>query len=166
MTAGPPPPRPSTARLNAPPLASRQGLPRPWAVTLSCWLWWLAAMWAVATVAATVGRLEAVRAELGQAVRDSDSSATADRVEQVVDLSVLVIIGGGALFGILVVLLASRLRAGRRWARLALTFVAALVVAYGVLVVGVTGWFVLGYVGLVVVATVLMYLPAGGRWLS
>jgi hypothetical protein len=135
-------------------------------VTLSCWLWWLAAVVAVVIVGFTMGRLDAVRAELGQAVRDSDSSATADRVEQVVDLSVLVIVGGGGLLGALGVLLASRLRAGRRWARLALTFVAVLVVAYGVLVFGVTGWLVLGYGVLVVGATVFMYLPGGGRWLS
>jgi uncharacterized membrane protein YhaH (DUF805 family) len=166
MTAGPPPPRPSTARLNAPPLASRQGLPRPRVVTVSCWLWWLAAVVVVATVVLTMGRLDAVRAELGQAVRDSDSSATSDRVEQVVDLSVLVIVGGGALFGAVGALLARRLRAGRRWARLALTIVAVLVVAYGVLVFGATGWLVLAYLALVVVATVFMYLPGGARWLT
>lgn len=166
MTAGPPPPRPSTARLNAPPLAARQGLPRPRVVTVSCWLWLLAAVLAVVTVALTVGRLDEVRAELGQAVRDSDSSATSDRVEQVVDLSVLVIVVGGALFGVLGALLALRLRAGRRWARLALTIVAVLAVAYGVLVFGATGWLVLVYLALVVIATVLMYLPTGARWLT
>ena len=118
------------------------------------------------TVALTMGRLDAVRAELGQAVRDSDASATSERVEQVVHLSVLVIVAGGVLFGVVGGLLALRLRAGRRWARLALTVVAVLVVAYGVLVFGATGWLVLAYVALVVVATVFMYLPGGGRWLT
>ena len=123
-------------------------------------------MLVVATMVLTMGRLDAVRAELGQAVRDSDSSATSERVEQVVDLSVLVIVVGGALFGAVGALLALRLRAGRRWARLALTIVAVLVVAYGVLVFGATGWLVLAYLALVVVAAVFMYLPGGARWLT
>lgn len=166
MTAGPPPPRPSTARLNAPPLAARRDLPRPPVVVLSCWLWWLGAALAVLIVVLTAGRLDAVRAELGQAVRDSDPSASSDRVEQVVDLSVLVIVVGGLLFGVVGGLLALRLRAGRRWARLALTIVAVLVVAYGVLVFGATGWLVLGYLAVVVVAAVLMYLRGSTRWLT
>ena len=166
MTAGAPPPRPSTARLSAPPLAARRGSPRPRVVTVSCWLWWLAAGLAVVTVALTLGRLDTVRAELGQAVRDSDPSATPDRVDQVVDLSVLVIVGGGLLLGVVGGLLALRLRAGRRWARLALTIVAVLVVAYGVLVFGATGWLALGYGGLAVVAVVFMYLRGSTRWLT
>jgi hypothetical protein len=135
-------------------------------VTVSCWLWWLAAVVAVVAVVSTMGRLDAVHAELGQAVRDSDPSATSARVEQVVDLSVHVIVTGGILFGVVGGLLALRLRAGRRWARLALTIVAVLAVAYGVLVFGATGWLVLGYLAVTVAATVLMYLPGSRRWLT
>jgi hypothetical protein len=135
-------------------------------VTVSCWLWVLAGVLAVAAVVVVVGRLDAVRAELGRAVQDSDPSAAPDRVARVVDLSVLVIVGGGLLLGVAGALLALGLRGGRKWARLTLTLVAVLGVAHGVLVLSATGWLVVGYVVVAVAATVLMYLPGGARWFA
>ncbi|HEX6352199.1 hypothetical protein [Actinophytocola sp.] len=163
MTAGPPPPRPDTVPLAPRPFAA-QGRPR--AVTVAGWLWLLAGALAVVTVVLVIGRLDAVRAELEQAVRDRDPSAPAERVAQVVDLSVLVIVGGGLVFGITGTLLTVALRGGRRWARLTLTIVAVLVVAYGVLVYSTTGWLVLAYAAAALAATVFMYLPGGGRWFA
>jgi hypothetical protein len=133
-------------------------------MTASCWLWLGAAVMAVVSVALTARRMDAVRAELAGAVRDSDPSTPADTVEQVVDLSVLVIVVGGLLVGVAGGLLALTLRAGRRWARVTLTAVAVLAVAYGVLVVSATGWPALAYAALATAAAVCMYLPGSSRW--
>jgi hypothetical protein len=164
MSAGPPPPRPSTARLSTPPIAARRELSRPRVVTTSCWLWLVAALVAIATVALTVSRLDAVRADLGRAVLESDPSASRDTVDRVVDVSVLVIIIGGLVLGVTGGLVALGLRAGRGWARVTLTGVTVLVVGYGVLVQSATGWLVLGYAALTVLGAVGMYLPGSRRW--
>lgn len=166
MTAGPPPPRPSTARLSAPPVAARRDRPRPPAVSVSCWLWWLAAGLAFLAVLFTATRLDAVRDVLARAARDSDPAATADRIDRVVDLSMSVIIGGGLLLGIGGGLLALGLRAGRGWARVTLFAFTVLAVAYGLLVVSATGWLVLAYSAAAVAATVCMCLPAARRWFA
>jgi hypothetical protein len=131
-------------------------------VTVSCWLWWVAGVLAVAAVVVTLTRLDAVRAELADVARDSD--AAPDMVDRVVDLSVVVIIGGGLFLGVLGGLLASRLRAGRGWARVTLIALTLLGVVYAVLVVSATGWLVLVYAAVTVAAAVCMYLPGAGRW--
>lgn len=166
MTAGPPPPRPSTARRSAPPVADRLSRPRPRTITVSAWLWWLAALLVIVTVLLTLTRRDAVRDELERAVRDSDPATTPERIDQVVDLSVLVIVVGGFLLGVLGGLLALRMSAGRGWARATLVGVAVLAIAYGVLVVAVTGWLVLAYATVTTAAAVCMYLPGGRRWLA
>ena len=131
---------------------------------MSCWLWLAAAAVAVVTVLVTVSRLDAVRADLGRVVLDSDPSATRDTADRVVDVSVLVIIIGGLVLGVAGGLFALGLRAGRGWARVTLTGVAVLAVGYGVLVESATGWLVLGYAVLAVSAAVCMYLPGSRRW--
>jgi len=166
VTAGPPPPRPSTARLSAPPVAAARDLPRPPAITVSCWLWWLAVFPAFLTVVLALTKLDVVRGELDRAVRDSDPSATPERIDQVVDLSVLVIVCGGVVLGLVGALLALVMRGGRRWARGTLVGVMVLAVVYGVLVVSVTGWVVLAYAAVTVAAAVCMYLPGGRRWFT
>lgn len=166
MTAGPPPPRPSTARLSAPPVAARRGRPRPRVVTVSGWLWWLAAALAVLTVMFALTRLDAVRDVLARAARDNDPAATQDVVDQVVDLSVLVIVGGGLLLGLGGGLLALGLRTGRGWARVALFALPLLAVAYGLLVVSATGGLVLAYSAVTVAAAVCMCLPGARRWFA
>lgn len=164
MTAGPPPPRPSTARLSAPPLAARQTMSRPRAVSVSWWLWWLAAVLAVVTATLALTRLDEVRAELARIAQDSDPSATPDMVDRVVDLSVLVIVGGGLLLGVAGVLTALALRARRRWSRPTLITLTLLACTYAVFVVDATGWLVLGYAAVTVAAAVCMYLPGVRRW--
>lgn len=165
MTAGPPP-RPSTARLSEAPIAARRAMTRPRAVTVAHWLWWVGAALATLTVLRAVGRLDEVRGLLGAAVLDSDPDAAQDVVDRVVDASVLVIVIGGLLLGLVGGLLAPHLRSGRGWARLTLTLVAVLAVAYGVLVVSATGWLVLAYSGVAAVAAACAYLPGSARWFS
>jgi hypothetical protein len=160
MTAGPPP-RPSTTRMTAPPIAAVRDQPRPRVVTVSCWLWLVAGALAVAAVLVTLTRLDAMRAELARVAGDSDPS---DMVGRVVDLSVVVIVGGGLGLGVLGGLLALRLRAGRGWARVTLIALTLLVVVYAVLVASATGWLVLVYAAVTVAAGVCMYLPGAGRW--
>jgi hypothetical protein len=121
---------------------------------------------AVVTVALAMGRLDVVRAELERAVRDSDPFAPAERFAQVVDLSVLVIVVGGLVFGIAGALLTVALRGRRRWARPTLTTVAVLVVVCGPLVFSAIGWLVLAFAAAAVAATVSMYLPGSGRWFA
>jgi hypothetical protein len=147
MTAGPPPPRPSTARLTAPPIAARQDVPRPRLVTVSCRLWWLAGALAGLTVLFALTRVGAIRAELARVARDGDPSATPEAVGL-----------AGALFAL-------GLRAGRRWARLTLVALTPLAIGYGVLVVDATGWIVLTYSAVAVAAAVCMHLPGASRWL-
>lgn len=133
-------------------------------VTVSYWLWWAAGVLAVLTVMFTLTRLDAVRAELGRVARDSDPSATADMVERVVHLSVLVIVCSGLVLGILGGVVALRLRAGRGWARAALATITVLAVAYGVFVLSATGPLVLAYTAVALAAGVCMYLPGAKRW--
>jgi hypothetical protein len=135
-------------------------------VTVSCRLWWLAGVLAVLTVGFALTRLDAMRAELSGVARDSDPAATAEMVERVVNLSVLVIVGGGFLLGVAGGLLALGLRAGRRWARLSLAAITLLAVGYAVLVVSATGWLVLAYAATALAAAVCMYLPPASRWLA
>jgi hypothetical protein len=133
-------------------------------VTVSWWLWWLAAVLAVVTAALALTRLDDVRVELARVTRDSDPSATPDMVGRVVDLSVLVIVGGGLVLGVSGVLVALALRARRRWSRAALITLTLLACTYAVFVVDATGWLVLGYAAVTVVAAVCMYLPSVRRW--
>jgi hypothetical protein len=114
----------------------------------------------------TASRLDAVRADLARVVLESDPSATQETADRVVDLSVLVIIIGGLVLGVVGGLVALGLRAGRGWARVTLTGVTVLAVGYGVLVRSATGWLVLGYAALSVLAAVCMYLPGSRRWFS
>jgi len=165
MTAAAPPPRPSTARLSAPPIAARQDVPRPRPVVVSCRLWLLAGALAVLTVMFALTRLDAIRTDLANVARESDSSATPAMVERVVNLSMLVIIVGGALLGVASALFALGLRAGRRWARLTLATLTVLAIGYAVLVVSATGWLVLAYAAVSLAAAVCMYLPSASRWL-
>lgn len=163
MSAGPPP-RPSTSRLSAPPIAARKGLARPRVVNLSWRLWLVATVVAIATVAVAVSRLDAIRADLGREVLERDPSMSEDAVARVVHASVLVIVVAGLVLGVAGGLFALTLRRGKGWARVMLTAVAVLAVGYGWLVVSATGWLVLGYAALTVAATVCMYLPGGRRW--
>lgn len=163
MTAGPPP-RPSTARLTAPPIAARRSLSRPRVITVSSWLWWVASVLGVATSALALTRLDTVRAELAGVAREANPTATAAKVDQAVHLSVLVIVGGGLLLGAAGVLVALALRARKGWSRVVLITLTLMACTYGVFVVDATGWLVLAYAAVTVVAAVCMYLPGSGGW--
>lgn len=163
MTSGPPP-RPSTARTTAPPLSAMRSMPRPIAVTVSFWLWLVASGFSVATAIAAAGRLDSLHTEFEREARKSDASASADTVDRVADVSLLVIIGGGLLLGLLGALFAAAMRAGKGWGRAMLVVVALLAVGHAVLVIGPMGWPVLLAAGVAVVAAVSMCLPESRPW--
>lgn len=164
MTSGPPPPRPSTARTSAPPLSAMRSLPRPKQITVAFWLWQLAAALAIAAAVLAVGRLDALREEFRVEARENDATAGAGTLGRVADLSVLIVVGGGLLVGVLAVLFAAAMRAGKGWARGMLVLVVLLAVAYAGLVVAPMGWLVLAAAGAAVVAGVCMYLPGSRPW--
>jgi hypothetical protein len=164
MTAASPPPRPSTARTSAPPLAAMRSAPRPRVVAIAFWLWMLTAAFAMAAAVVAAGRLGAMRAEFVREARENDSAASAGAVDRVADLSVLVVVSGGLLIAVLGVLFAAAMRAGRGWARGALVLVVLLAVAYAVLVAAPVGWLVLATAGVAVVAGVCTYLPGSRPW--
>jgi hypothetical protein len=147
-----------------PPITARQEQPRPRVVTVSCLLWWVAAVLAIATVVLALTKLDAMRVELAGVARESDPSATQDTIDRVVDLSVLVIVGGGLALGVFGALLSLGLRVGRGWARVTLVALTLLVVAYAVVVVTATGGLVYAYAGVTAAAAVCMYLPGACRW--
>lgn len=163
MTSSPPP-RPSTARTTAPPLSAMRSMPRPVAVTISFWLWLVAAGFAMATAIMAAGRVDGLRAEFEREARERDATASADTVGRVADLSVLVIVGGGLLLGLLAVLFATAMRAGKGWGRALLVVVTLLAVGYAVLVLDPMGWPVVVAAGTAVVAAVSMCLPESRPW--
>jgi hypothetical protein len=79
-------------------------------------------------------------------------------------VSLLVIVGGGLLLGLLGVLLAVAMRAGKGWGRAMLVVVALLAVGYALLVIGPMGWPVVVAAGVAVVAAVSMCLPESRPW--
>jgi hypothetical protein len=141
-----------------------RSLPRPKQVTVAFWLWQLAAALAVAAAVVAVGRLDALRAGFHREARVNDATASAGTLDRVADLSVLVVVGGGLLVGVLAVLFAAAMRVGKGWARPALVLVVLLAVAYAGLVVAPMGWVVLAAAGVALVAGVCMYLPGGRVW--
>lgn len=173
---GAPPPRPSTARLSMPPMAALEDLPRPAAAAVSFWCWLVGSLVAGAAVVLTATRIDPIRAEFARLAGDRDPDATQATIDRVASASVLVVVGAGVLLALLGLLLAGPMRAGRGWARLVLTVVAAAAVAYAAFVVSaltdpmldrlrmpvVVG--LLGYAALALVGTVCMYLPGAGAW--
>jgi len=166
VTSGSPPPRPSTARMSAPPLSAMRSMPRPLVIMVAFWLWVLAAVTAIATAVVAAGRLDALRADFVREARENDPSASADTIDRVADMSVLIVVGGGLLIGVLAVLFAAAMWAGKRWGRAVLVLVALLAGGYAVLVIGPVGWPALAPAGGAVVAAVCMYLPGSKAWFA
>jgi hypothetical protein len=141
-----------------------RSLPRPGPVIVAFWLWQVAAALAIGTAVVAVGRLDVLRDGFHREARENDATASAGTLDRVADLSVMVIVGGGLLLGVLAVLFAAAMRAGKGWSRAALVLVALLVVAYAGLVEAPMGWVVLAAAGVALAAGVCMYLPGSRAW--
>lgn len=173
---GAPPPRPSTARLSMPPMASLEELQRPRALVVSFWCWLVGSLLAGAIGALAATKMEPMRSEFARVAAERDPDAPQTTIDQVASASVLVVIGAGLLLALLGLLLAGALRSGRGWARVLLTVVALMGVAYAALVSsaltdGMLGSLrapatagLLAYTALVVIATVAMFMPGNKAW--
>jgi hypothetical protein len=150
--------------MTAPPLSAMRERPRPWSVRVSFWLWFAGAALAVVAAALVARRLDEVRAAFVREAKANDPTATGDTIEQVADLSVLVVVGGGVVVGVLAVLVAVAMRAGRNWARALLVVVAVAAVGWAVLVLTPAGPLAAAAAVAMVAATVVMYLPGSRSW--
>lgn len=171
-----PPPRPSTARLSMPPMATLEQVSRPRALAVAFWCWLTGSVLVLAIVAVAATKIEPMRAEFAALARDRDPAAARATIDQVASTSVLVIIGVGALLAVLGSALGYALRAGRGWARVVLIVVALVAVGYTALVSSALSDPMLGtlrapvnaallaYTALVVVATAGMVLPGTSVW--
>jgi hypothetical protein len=155
-----PPPRPSTARVTAAPLAALRGLERPRAITVSFWCWVVAGLVGTGTVALETTRIDQMRSELARLTRASDPGTAQHTVDRVADLSVLLMIGTGAVLAVVGLLLAAAMRTGRNGARFALAPVALVGLGYAAFVVTATTGAMLGGLHTAVVAGLLGYASA------
>jgi hypothetical protein len=171
-----PPPRPSTERVAAPPMAALRDMPRPRAVTVSFWSWVLASLVVAAAVALQSTRIEPMRTEFTRVASTSDPGASPEIIDRVAGVSVLLLLGVGALLGLLGLMLARALRAGRNWARIVLTLVAVIAIGYAAFLVTAANdamfgtlrnpisQVLLAYAATITVAAVSMLLPAAKPW--
>lgn len=173
---GAPPPRPSTARLSMPPMATLEELARPKALTFSFWCWILGSLVVGAAAALSATKIDAMRTEFARLATERDSAASQSTIDSVAAASVLIVVGTGALLAVLGLLLALAMRSGRGWARVFLTVIGIVAIGYAAVVSSaltdpmlddlrapVTGG-LLGYIVLVLVATIWMYLPGTTAW--
>jgi hypothetical protein len=159
-----------------PPMAALRDLPRPRVIVVSFWCWLAASLLAGAAVALTSAKIDPMRAEFARLAEADDHDAMQVTIDRVASTSVLVVIGTGALLGVLGLALGLAMRAGRGWARGMLALVAVVAVAYAALVTSAltdpmlddlrtpTTAVLLAYTVVVIVATVCMFLPGTRAW--
>jgi hypothetical protein len=170
------PPRPSTARRSLPPMAAVLALSRPRVVSVSFWCWLASSLLLGATTATAATKIEPMHAEFARLAGTQDAEATQVTIDRVAAASVLLVIGTGATAAVLGLALAGALRVGRNWARVILTALALIAVAYAALVSTVVTDAMLGdlrsavraglmaYTTVVLVAAICMYLPGTTPW--
>jgi len=100
-----------------------------------------------------------------RAANKQGGSLTEDQINQVANLLITVVVVVAVIFAALYLLFAFKLRAGRNWARIVLTIIAALALLS--LLFGRAGS-VTGYIGelAAVIAAVLSYLPASNSYFT
>jgi hypothetical protein len=159
-----------------PPMAALQALLRPRAVTTSFWCWLTGSLLVGATVALWSTKIEVLRAEFARLTSTRDPTATQATLDKVAAASVLLVIGAGAVLGVLALALAAAMWAGHNWARVVLAALALIALAYAVFVsaavtdatlgnlTGAVNVGLLAYSAVVLVASVCMYLPGTGPW--
>jgi hypothetical protein len=171
-----PPPRPSTERVAAPPMAALRDMSRPRAVTVSFWGWMLASLVVAAAVALQSTKIDPMQTEFARVASISDPGTSPETIDRVAGVSVLLLLGVGALLGLLGLMLAGALRAGRNWARLLLTLVALSALGYAAFLGAAANDAMFGtlrspislvlaaYAAVITVAGVSMLLPGTKPW--
>jgi hypothetical protein len=126
--AMPPPPTGGLADRPAEPVVPRE-------VRYSFILWIVTAVISLINGAQVVGQRDALRSAIlaGEATQPGAPKLTPDQLETAVTGSIVVAIGLAVVIAGLYVLFAVKMRAGRNWARIVLTVLAALGVVVGVL---------------------------------
>jgi hypothetical protein len=142
---------------------------RPGVVSTSAVLWALAGVLAAVAALLMLLDLDGLKAAVRTVVEQGFPQSPATTRERVIGPTVWVLVGGGAL-GLLQVVAARRLHAGRSGARFALVLLLAVAVVEVVLAVGVVDLAVrvsllLG-VACGLVGAVFMYVPAANLWFA
>jgi hypothetical protein len=157
-------------------MAALLDLTRPRAVDVSFWCWFAGSLLVAATVAVVSTRTAPMRAEFARLAIAGDPDASTATIERVAGASVLAVVGTGALLGVLGLVLAGLMRAGRNWARVTLVAGALIAMAYtafcatsltepmlddrGALVSA----GLLVYTATILAGVVCMFLPGGKAW--
>lgn len=150
-------------------------LPTPRSVVVSLWMWMLSCVVPLIAIVYAVTRLDAVREHLRVAAVTQTPDATADSLDRVVSVTVLIALVALAVPAILTIILALLMVNQRNWARILLLLVGiagipAVGLASGALSDRGTDWQnnlaigVLAQTILVLLAAVLMFLPSANRW--
>ncbi len=157
-------------------MAALLDLARPRAVDVAFWCWFAGSLLVGVTVALVSTRTIPMRAEFARVAGVGDPEASAATIERVATVSVLTVIGTGAILGVLGLVLAGLMRAGRNWARGSLVVVALVAMAYTAFcatsltepMLGDRGGLVsvglLIYTATILVGVVCMFLPGGKAW--
>lgn len=111
-------------------MAALLDLARPRAVNVSFWCWFAGSLLVAATVAVVSTRTAPMHAEFARLAIAGDPEASTATIERVAGASVLGVVSTGAILGVLGLILAGLMRAGRNWARVILVVIALIVMAY------------------------------------
>jgi hypothetical protein len=111
-------------------MAALLDLTRPRAVDVAFWCWFAGSLLVGAIVGLLSTRTEPMRAEFARLAAAGDPAATTATIDRVTAASVLTVIGTGALLGVLGLVVAGLMRAGRNWARVVLVVLALVGVVY------------------------------------
>jgi hypothetical protein len=157
-------------------MAFMQSLSRPRAVTIAFWSWMLGSLLVAVPVVLSSMKVETMRTEFARLASQTDPAASEATVDRVAGVSVLIVVGTGAVLGLLGLLLAGPMRNGRNWARILLTVVALIAVVHAAFVTtAVTGPMLeelrtavaagfLAFAGVVLIGTVCMFQPGTRAW--
>jgi len=157
-------------------MAALLDLARPRAVDVSFWCWFAGSLLVAAAVGLVSTRTAPMRAEFARLAGIGDPEASTATIDRVAAVSVLAVIGTGAILGVLGLVVAGLMRAGRNGARVCLVVVALVAVAYTAFCStsltepmlgdrgGLVSVILLAYTATILAGVVCMYLPAGKAW--
>lgn len=152
----------------APPPLRAPSLNPPRPVTLSFWLWMASFVVGLLAIAYSLSRFDELHQRLADTVRAQEPGIGGELLNRAVDITLYVGLGGPAAVILLQLLLAVLMRARRNWARVLLAVLAVVGIAgavFSLVTVAEQARVAVPLQALlIVVATVLMFLPAANTW--
>lgn len=152
----------------APPPLRGPSLNPPRPVTVSFWLWVASFVVGLLAIAYSLSRFDELHQRLADTVRAQEPGIGGELLNRAVDITLYIGLGGPTAVILLQLLLAVLMRARRNWARVLLAVLAVVGIAGAVFslvtVAEQARVAVLVQALLIVVATVLMSLPAASTW--